>query len=240
MEIKHTIEILTKDIQDIEKLVRNLQNSPKPSVIDLDLTLAKLRNVYEVLMLIREDNISDMVKSSMTGNGYEQELPETKSAVQPEVMEKQFVQEKVMAEEIRTSAQKPEVPEKSEPDKRTDSLDKPKKEAGILAEKFNTESSINENLGLKRSGDVTSKLSSQPIQSISRNIGINDRFYIIKELFNGDTESYNRIIANLDQSNNFNEAFSIIENRFPETIEHEGVQILVNLARRRFITIGNV
>jgi len=240
MEIKYTIEILTKDIQDIEKLVRNLQNSPKPSVLDLDLMLAKLRNVYEVLLLIKEDNISDMVNSSMTEIHDEQVLFETKSTVRPEVMEKQSVQEKVIPEEIKISAQKPEVPVKSEMDQPVDSPDKPKKEAGILAEKFNKESSINENLGLKRSGDVTSKLSSQPIQSISRNIGINDRFYIIKELFNGDTESYNRIIANLDQSNNFNEAFSIIENRFPETIEHDGVQILVNLARRRFITSGNV
>ena len=55
MEIKHTVEILTKDIQEIEKLVRNLNNSPAPPRIELDLALSKLRNVYELLSMIRED-----------------------------------------------------------------------------------------------------------------------------------------------------------------------------------------
>ena len=55
MEIKYTLEILTKDIQDIEKLVGKLQNSERGSTLDLDLALSKLRNVYDVLTEIRED-----------------------------------------------------------------------------------------------------------------------------------------------------------------------------------------
>ncbi len=49
MEIKYTLEILTKDIQDIGKLVGNLQNSPNGSTLELDLALSKLRNVYDIL-----------------------------------------------------------------------------------------------------------------------------------------------------------------------------------------------
>ena len=55
MEIKYTLEILTKDIQDIEKLVENLQNSPEGSTLELDLALSKLRNVYDILTVIRTD-----------------------------------------------------------------------------------------------------------------------------------------------------------------------------------------
>ncbi len=55
MKIKHTIEILTKDIQDIEKLVGNLKNSQEGSAIELDLALSKLRNVYEILTMIKAD-----------------------------------------------------------------------------------------------------------------------------------------------------------------------------------------
>ncbi|MBN1132803.1 MAG: hypothetical protein JXR52_09200 [Bacteroidales bacterium] len=240
MEIKHTIEILTKDIQDIEKLVRNLQNSPKPAGIELDLALSKLRNVYDILLLIKEDSISDLVESSKAKNhapGMSQEMP---PPVETEVVLPSTAQHKSEPTHQPHGELSGENVSKPESAKGSDSADKPKKEAGILAEKFNKESSLNENLGLKRSGDVTSKLSSQPIDSISRNIGINDRFFIIKELFNGDIEGYNRIILNLDRSGNFNEAFSIIENRFPETMEHTGVQILINLARRRFISSGNV
>ncbi len=55
MEIKYTLEILTKDIQEIEKLVGNLQNSPQGSMLELDLALSKLRNVYDILTVIRSD-----------------------------------------------------------------------------------------------------------------------------------------------------------------------------------------
>ena len=61
MEIKHTLEILTKDIQDIEKLVANLQNSKDGSSIELDLALSKLRNVYEILTLIKADRLHEMI-----------------------------------------------------------------------------------------------------------------------------------------------------------------------------------
>ncbi len=55
MEIKYTLEILTKDIQDIGKLVENLHNSPEGSTLELDLALSKLRNVYDVLSEIKDD-----------------------------------------------------------------------------------------------------------------------------------------------------------------------------------------
>ena len=63
MELRHTLEILTKDIQDIEKLVGNLQNSTRESSIELDLALSKLRNVYEVLTLIKADRLQEMAAS---------------------------------------------------------------------------------------------------------------------------------------------------------------------------------
>jgi len=263
MEIKHTFEILAKDIQDIEKLVRNIQNSPKPAGIDFDLALAKIRNVYEVLLMVREDYVvsepSGTAEQENKAEAEEKPEEDTHYDTTPEEVETKNFREEThrhetvepepdrgTGETIQAENEKHEeeieikedLPEKNEPVQVKS--EKQKKEAEILAEKFNKESSINENLGLKRSGDMTSRLASQPIESISRNIGINDRFYIIKELFNGDSEGFNLVISNLDQSNNFNDAFHILEDRFPDTLEHEGVQILVNLVRRRFITSGNV
>ncbi len=66
MELKYTIEILTKDIQDIENLVGNLQNSQEGSAIELDLALAKLRNVYEILTMIKADRFHELIHPSKT------------------------------------------------------------------------------------------------------------------------------------------------------------------------------
>ena len=64
MEIKYTIEILTKDIQDIEKLVGNLRNSDEASSIELDLAMAKIRNVYEILTMIKADRYHELFSES--------------------------------------------------------------------------------------------------------------------------------------------------------------------------------
>ena len=65
MDIKYTIEILTKDIQDIENLVGKLQNSKDASSIELDLAMSKLRNVYEILTMIKADRLNELVSCSI-------------------------------------------------------------------------------------------------------------------------------------------------------------------------------
>lgn len=192
MEIKHTFEILIKDIQDIEKLVGNLQNSPEASVIEMDLAMAKLRNVYEVLAMIR----TDILKG-----------PE------PVIQEQKVLLRKDKKVPIRKD-----------------------KEAEILADKFSSESSINENLAVKRGGDMENKLSGQPIENIARSIGINDRFFIIRELFDGNSDGFRTLIDNLDDATNYKDASQLIEERFKAHIDHEGVGILFSLVKRRFST----
>ena len=56
MKYKHTIEILTKDIQDAEKMIRSFRNYEKIPAIELDLAMSKLRNLYEVLSLLRNND----------------------------------------------------------------------------------------------------------------------------------------------------------------------------------------
>ena len=211
MEIKYTIEILTKDIQDIEKLVGNLQISKEASAIELDLALSKLRNVYEILTLIKADRLYEMVS----------DLPEL---------------EKLSSEPEPESQPEPEPEPEPEPaanpvtdaDSETDS-------SSILAEKFSAESSINENLGEKLGNDMDAKLVGQPIDNISRNIGINDRFFIIRELFDGDSDRFISLVNALESANNYQVASGILNEQFVENMDHEGVEILIGLLKRRYI-----
>lgn len=92
---------------------------------------------------------------------------------------------------------------------------------------------------MKQSG-LTTRATGQPIESIARNIGINDRFLMIKELFGGDSAHYNNLIDKLERSADFNEAFHHLEDVLGEQMEHEGTLILVNLLRRKYIRGGNV
>ena len=276
MEIRHTIEILTKDIQEIEKLVRNLQNYPVPPQIEIDLAMARLRNVYELLYMMSADIRSGRLPEEGAGGPAadrtrvkDEKTADAEGTESGEKPQSQGVEgtgegtggkpEKISAEgTAEGTGGKPEklsaegkVAEDAGAeggnlegaDGRQETAEHPKEqpsespgETSILAEKFAAERSINEKIAPEGKKDLSSKITGEPIDSIRRHVGINDRFMIIRELLNGDNDQYDRLIRQLDECQDFNQAYAIIETAFPGQMDHEGVDILVKLSRRRFIS----
>jgi hypothetical protein len=107
---------------------------------------------------------------------------------------------------------------------------KPKEGKQFLNEKFGEQNKKN---------DIASKLQGQAIKSIAGSIGINDKFFYIRELFAGNAESFRLTMEELDIARNFNEAYSLLLDKFQWDMESEPVQMLLNLIRRKFITSGN-
>ena len=263
MEIKYTIEILTKDIQDIEKLVGNLRNSKDTSTIELDLALAKLRNVYEILTLIKADRLHELADSSPLKEESVPEPvpePENQPEAQAEPLPEPIPEPQPQPEPEAQAEPVPEPEPQSEPEPepevqadtvRTAEGEKPgdaeagarpdpessKEAAGssILAEKFSAESSINENMAEKLGNDADAKLVGKAIDNISRNIGINDRFFIIRELFEGEADRFTSLVNELDSAADFETASNILKQQFGDNMDHEGVEILTGLLKRRFI-----
>ncbi|MBE9519221.1 MAG: hypothetical protein IMY68_11650 [Bacteroidetes bacterium] len=208
MEIKYTLEILAKDIQDIGKLVENLHNSPDGSSLELDLALSKLRNVYDVLNEIRTD-ISIQARPQ----------PVHEAPVRDEEPEKPLPQAQV----------------DTEPEAVAELIEE--KNSGTVAEKFAVKSSINENMAGTRDQEEESKLIGPPIDNIGRNIGINDRFLIIRELFDGDSDGFGKLIRDLDSAGSIHDANERLSTQFEDSPNHEGVDILSILVKRRFSQI---
>jgi hypothetical protein len=236
MEIKYTIEILTKDIQDIEKLVGNLRNSKEASAIELDLALSKLRNVYEILTMIKADRLHEIVSDIPA-----QEISSTETTPSVEI----DPEPEPLPEPVAVAEPEPEPEPESEPEpepepgpapaaKAEPASDTESSGSSILAEKFSAESSINENLAEKLGNEVDAKLLGQPIDNISRNIGINDRFFIIRELFEGEPDRYISMVNALDNAENYQAASSILKEQFEGNMDHEGVEILIGLLKRRY------
>ncbi len=227
MDIKYTIEILTKDIQDIEKLVGKQQNSKDASAIELDLAMSKLRNVYEILTMIKADRLNELVGETPDGKPEPEPEPQPELQAEPEPEPEPVAPpEPVPPSEPSADASETEGPETSKP---------LTEDSAILAEKFQTESSINENLGETLSENVDAKLMGQAIDNISRNIGINDRFLIIRELFDGNSDGFSSLITRLDAAENYLNAAGLLEEQFAGSMEHEGVEILAGLVKRRYI-----
>ncbi len=110
----------------------------------------------------------------------------------------------------------------------------PEKNNTILSEKFSSESSINENLRGNRETGLEAKLMGQAIDHIGRNIGINDRFLIIRELFDGDSDGFGKLIQDLDNAGNLQSASERLLSQFSKSPNHEGVIILDRLVKRKY------
>jgi hypothetical protein len=112
-----------------------------------------------------------------------------------------------------------------------------KSKPGTIAEKLTgNKQYVYDNLAEKSSRDnLSTKLQSKPISDIASAIGINDKFQLIRDLFNGDTATFNKTLEILNGSANFNEAFSYINETFDWDMEDPSVQLILDLVRRKFI-----
>ncbi len=239
MEFKNTLEIVTKDIQDIEKLVSNFKNYSRIPNIELDLALSRIRNVYDLLLMFRDD----------TGTHARQTIAEPKTESPEAVLISAPVAKAnpvpVISDE--PAAVMPEAPKADETliiEKEINPVQEPKPVAAKTPEAktkpHEEKLFINEKLGehtIKK--DVSSKLQGQAIKSISGSIGINDKFFFIRELFGGNAETFRQTMEELDGAKNFNDAYSHLMEKFQWDMDSEPVQLLLNLVRRKFITSGN-
>ncbi len=253
MEFKTTLEIVTKDIQDIEKLVGNFKNYSRIPNIELDLALSRLRNVYDLLLMFKAD-ANPLVATDPVGR---MEQPEKKQEVAVSVTMNAPVTSEPLTpvSEVRPTAavEVPELPVSEAPSRvgnaaepvpivsvspapATHAAERPVAQVKPAGEKI----FINEKLGEKNiKKDIASKLQGQAIKSIAGSIGINDKFFFIRELFAGNAETFRLTMDELDEARNFNEAHTLIMDRFQWDMDSEPVQMLLNLIRRKFITAGN-
>jgi len=117
-----------------------------------------------------------------------------------------------------------------------ESTSKKAAESRIIADTFDhLPDSLNKKLGsLRGDDDVSDILKTKPLTNLLDAIGVNDKFLFIRELFNGNPESYNQAINRLDEAANFADAKTIIMNYSDGNAETEAVKQLLDLVERKF------
>lgn len=89
---------------------------------------------------------------------------------------------------------------------------------------------VNEVLGQKtHHTDVAFKLRSSKVSDLRHSIGINDRFLLIRDLFNGDSKLYEQTISDLEQFVHLDDAMIYIQEHFDWDPDSDGVMLLVEL-----------
>ncbi len=108
-------------------------------------------------------------------------------------------------------------------------------ESSILADRFSHLSNrFNEQLGSRKGDeDISDILKAQHVDSLSDAIGVNDKFFFIREIFNGNQNDYTQAILRLETTDSLVDARAVIMSYTGENSESEAVRQLLEVVKRK-------
>ncbi len=224
MVYKNTLEAVIENVKEIEKLVSDFAGVDQISAIDMDLTLEKVRNLYDILLLIKQSDTGKGDGGKKQAGEAEKDLTGTVQPAENEIPDEHLKE----TEADNISAEKKDM---GTSDKQSVSTDK------VISGRFKSgQDSIHDSISkLQHADDLSTQLQAKPISNIADAIGINDKFTFINELFDGDAEKYNKTIEILNEVVNFNDGYNYLIGNYTWDMDSTLVQKILNLIRRKLI-----
>jgi hypothetical protein len=219
MDFNATVDLIIKDLNEAREIIDDFRNYPGVPVLQVEIAKSKCKSAAEVIALLK--NIQGKPVA--------------------EVKKEPAIKAEDKKSKPSEKVQPPVKPEASNPSpvitaKETPSTKKKVSESAIIADTFShLSNSLNEQLGnLRDDDDVSGIMKTKPLTNLSDAIGVNDKFLFIRELFNGNPESYNQAISKLDEAASFTDAKAVIMSYTDNDAETEAVRQLLDLVKRKF------
>jgi hypothetical protein len=229
MDFSSNIDLIIKDLTEVCEIIDDLKHYPGVPAFQVEIAKSKCRSAAEVIALLKTMKTSEPAATDKT-------FIDTDRKPSQEVKEKK-VPEPVITPHIKSAASTTETvltisDEKTTEEKITEKLT----DSETLADKFTYSSgSLYEQIGNQQeSDDLSERLKSKPISSLKEAIGLNDRFIFTREIFKGDKEAFNKAIAEIENSRNFEEAKSYLSKWGTDPDGNETFIQLLELVKRKF------
>jgi len=232
MVYKNTLEAIIENVKEINTMVSGFTNYDKIPTIEMDLTLEKVRNLYDILLMLKQSLLREDNKTPEQISG-----SETASIKADKPGANNGPQDVETGDEIKDTPDSIEYEVSAKSDLSEKKSAKADDNQKIISDRFKSQStSIHDGfLKSEKYDDLSTKLKSKPITNIADAIGINDKFIFIKELFNGNEYTYKETIEVLNNATNFNDAYNYLMGNFEWDMDNSLVQILLDLIRRKLI-----
>jgi hypothetical protein len=209
MSYRHTLQAACESLHEVEDLVKGFPENENIPDIEIDLALQKLRNLYELLLIMKKSQ-EDTPPEPLTT-----EIPQAVTAPIPDIPATPPV------------AEAPVTPTGKNTGKH--------KETKTLSDQFKGKTTLYESLHQNTAREADTFIHAKPVTDVLSAIGINDRFTFIRELFNNDTAAFENTVKILNDSASFNDAYNYMIQRFNWDMDSETVQDLLGVIRRKFI-----
>jgi len=229
MDLNAAIDIIIKDLREAGEIIDDLKGYPGVPELQIELAKSKCKSASEVIALLKNQVvIPSVVKEERTM--IMEEIQQERPAGRSDYVQSAPVPTPVISAEPTIPEVLPGKSEEPAPGERKHA------EPAIIADQFsNRPESYNEKLSTrKHDDDVLEVLKSKPLSSLDNAIGINDKFHFIREIFNGNQESYNKAISKLESVGNLSDAMAIIMSYTGENTSNEAVKQLLDLIKRKF------
>jgi len=213
MDFNKTVDLIIKDLNEAREIIDDLKNYPGVPALQVELAKSKCKSASEVIALLKD--IQYVKTTEIETNNQENQEP-TISIVIPH--------EKETSEAVISSF------------RGKDQSSKKPTETAIFADTFNNmPESLNKKLGsLRDEDDVSGIFKTKRLTNLSEAIGINDKFLFLRELFNGNQESYNNAISSLEEVKTLADAKAVIMGYTKDNNETDAVRQLLDLVKRKF------
>ena len=237
MELKPTIDIILKDLQEARKIVDDLKKYPGVPVLQIELAMAKCRSAEDVLRLLSELNEAGEFQTRQNSQEEEPGIdiiePASEATELPLEIEGPGTDDKL--------ATKGDGPDEHKDIIEEEIVEGSEIENRILADQYSHLSNrMNEQIRDNMKGNETVDFSKKvPVTDLTKSIGVNDRFYFIRELFEGDTEKYHALIKGLNRVASVEEANSLLIDSVESLAGSEPARQLLELVERKLSSASN-
>ena len=198
-------------VDDIDKQITDLLDTANSQFEDNSKEIAS--QIEEQEIVLDEQNEDEIQKPEIPNE-------EQIAAVHSDIDSKQVIANKNILKKDEKKPQKNQIEKvevdiQKEDEQKTETLNKTEKTVHVLdvmPEEDDSEDDI-ENEAL-----VINKLKRKPIKSLKTGIGINDKFMIINDLFEGNTKVFNKALNKLDSQEDGQSAIFLLEDMKDENL----------------------
>jgi len=217
MDFNSALDIIIKDLGEARSIIDDFRKYKEVPLLQIELAKAKCRSAAEIIALLKDMPVKD-------------EEPPGPANITTVVADKVVTvkKPKLIPEAPEATIQQP--------------LDEPVAKAvvpaagkEIFADRFkDVPGRVSEKMkALNPDADLTSRMQQSPIVNLADAVGVNDKFYFIREVFGGDSHSYHEALTKLNSASGLKEAREILENYAGNTGNREAVNDLLALVKRK-------
>ncbi len=220
MSYRHTLEAALESLHEIEDLIKTFPSDGNIPNIEIDLTLQKIRNIYELLLMMKKEGGAAVAAAEEKVAA----AAEGKSAAAAAAADGKAAAATAAVDTAPVTAPATAAaPAAATPPTQT------------LGDQFKGRTTLHESFHQALGNEGETLAHAKPVTNLMAAIGINDRFTFIRELFKSDTNAFETTMGILNDASSFNDAYNHMIQHFEWDMDSEAVQQLLDIIRRKFI-----